>query len=258
MTPQQAYQSGNLSQALTLAMEVVKQNPSDVGARVFFAELCCIVGDLERADKQLQTLLTLSPELALTASNWRQLIRAAYSRNGVYREGETPTLIAPATPAIELALSQLVALRDGDETAIQAGIGKSEQLAASNVIVNGKQASDIRDLDDVQTTVFEFFGTNGNYFWIDINQIEHLQFETPERPLDLLWRKCSLTVTSGSEGVVFMPAIYPNTTDDSQQLLGRSTDWKNHLGLELGLGLREFWVDDEVINIMDLNTLTRT
>ncbi|BFM08566.1 type VI secretion system accessory protein TagJ [Halioxenophilus aromaticivorans] len=257
MNPKQAYQDGDLSQAMTLAAEVVKQNPSDVTARVFFAELCCIVGDLERADKQLQTLITLAPELVLTASNWRQLIRAAYARNSVYQEGATPTLVAPPSPDVERALHQLVALHNNfleTETT-----DSDENSSPANVVftVNQSSTAALRDLDDLNADILEFLGTNGNYFWVELSQIESLHLETPERPLDLLWRKCRLITNGGSDGVVFMPTIYPNTSDDTQQLLGRSTDWVNRNGLELGLGLREFLVGDEVLSIMDLKSLVR-
>ena len=259
MTPQQAYKAGDLSQAMTLAIETVKHNPSDIGARVFFAELCCIVGDLERADKQLQTLLTLAPELGLTASNWRQLIRAAFARTAVYREGATPTLVSPATPAIELALANLLAIRDNQTAPIGDNTGAADQpQMVANLQVNGKPVQIMRDLDDINATVLEFLGSNGNYFWVDLNQVESLTFEPPQRPLDLLWRKCNLTIASGSDGVVFMPTIYPHTLDDSQQLLGKSTAWHNRSGLELGLGLREFLVDDDILSVMEIDSITQS
>lgn len=253
-----AYQSGDLTSALSLAVSAVKENPSDETSRIFLAEVCCVVGDLERADKQLQTLLTLSPELAITASNWRQLIRAAYSRKSVYEEGETPTLIGPATPAIELALSQLIALRGNDEQTLQASTQTTAELELSTgLTINGEKLELQRDLDDINAQVFEFLGSNGKYFWVDFSQIERIEFSAPERPLDLLWRKCSISTKAGSDGVVFMPTIYPTTSDDPLQLMGRQTAWQTHSGLELGNGLREFLVGEEAVSILDIKLIER-
>lgn len=258
MTAHEAFQQGDLTTALTLAADAVKAKPSNAASRIFLAELCCIVGDLERADKQLQTLITLDPESALIASNWRQLIRAAYARNAVFNDSEVPTLIGPATPAIEIALKQLVAVREGDDTAAPALLEQAQAaVLTSDLLINNQPVEVFRDLDDINAQVFEFLGTNGNYFWIDVRQIKNLEFAAPERPLDLLWRKCTIATDSGSDGVVFMPSIYPRTQDDSRQLLGRHTDWQDCNGFELGLGLREFLVDDEVMSVLDLQTIAR-
>jgi len=258
MNVNEAYKAGNLALALSLSAQEVKQKPKDVAARVLFAELCCIAGDLERADKQLQTLLTLSPELAFTTSNWRQLIRAAYSRANVYHEGEVPTLIAEVTPAIEVALAQLVALRSNDKSAMDETLNQSVNTpSATHFAINGAVCFEFRDLDDVNANILEFLGTNGKYFWVDLCQVESITFEKPQRPLDLLWRKCNLTISNGSDGVVFMPTVYPFTQEDPECLLGRSTAWQNQLGCELGSGLREFLVNDDVLSVMELESIAR-
>ena len=51
-----AFKAGNLTDAIAAAIEQVRANPADRGKRMFFAELCCFAGDLERPDKQLDVL----------------------------------------------------------------------------------------------------------------------------------------------------------------------------------------------------------
>ncbi len=48
MTAQECYEAGNLSDAVTAALDEVRQAPTDVGRRWFLCELLALAGDLER------------------------------------------------------------------------------------------------------------------------------------------------------------------------------------------------------------------
>lgn len=247
----QCYKNGDIETAIQLLKQQVKQSPSDLQARVFLSELLCLNGDLLKADGQLQSLVVTAPDMMLLVSNWRQLISAAYVREAVYRREATPTLIADATPGIKSAMAKLLSNQNEAGADSQAQKSKDKGL----LLVNGEPSEVLLDLDELQGPVLEFLGTNGDYFWIDISQVVSLICHKPERPLDLLWRKCELVTTTGSEGVVFMPAIYPLESSDMQCKLGRATDWRELDGLQRGMGLREFLVGDQFLNVHDLESI---
>ncbi|MFX5821152.1 type VI secretion system accessory protein TagJ, partial [Acinetobacter baumannii] len=59
-------------------------------------------------------------------------------------------------------------------------------------------------------------------------RLASLEFEAARRPRDLYWRRTAITLKDGTEGVVYLPAIYPwagPTPPAPALLLGRETDW---------------------------------
>jgi len=252
------YQEGNLTAAIEAIADEIRNEPNNANKRAFLVELLCFQGDFERADKQLNTLVTLETQAALMVGTWRQLIRAAQLRQDVYDSGCIPDVIEVPTPAIENALALSVALRDDKATDITALIaGIDEKAVAAQYRINDNNVQDWRDLDDMNASILEVLASNGKYFWVDFSQVVELQFSAPERPLDLLWRKANITLTNGTEGEVFIPAMYPLAEDsDDATKLGRKTQWVEHNGLVRGQGLRTWLVGDEALSIMEFETMS--
>jgi type VI secretion system protein ImpE len=125
--------------------------------------------------------------------------------------------------------------------------------------VDGNPFDDFRDTDDLTLSVLEVITSGGKYFWVPFSRIESIEFEKPERPRDLIWRRAHLIVSDGPDGEVFIPAIYAGSTaepDDSFKL-GRVTEWKGNEGTPIrGIGQRVFQVGREDIPIMDLGLVT--
>lgn len=258
-TSKEYYQQGKLSQAISELGKELTSKPNDAVKRAFLAELLCITDDLDRADAQLDILASLEPEKALTIGTWRQLIRAAKTRKEVYEDGRTPDVIDEPTSRIKTLLNTQISLRENDDQSVkQLTIELENNREPCAAIVNGETVEDLRDLDDLCAGVLEVMATNGMYYWVDFSQISSLEFEAPERPLDLLWRKASIVLHKGTEGEVFIPSIYATPTDDSEALLGRKTDWLETGGLVRGLGQRNWLVGDQVLPIMELESIEFT
>ncbi|MDO6421796.1 type VI secretion system accessory protein TagJ [Saccharophagus degradans] len=256
-TASEEYSAGNIQAALTAIAEEIKASPSDAKKRAFFVELLCIAGEYERADQQLNTLVVLDPQSAITVGTWRQLIRAAQSRMDVYQKNAVPDVIDQPTPVIARSLELLVALNADDATQAAAALEQLEKVAKPLCLnVNGKAVEHWRDLDDVNAYVLELLGTNGKYFWIDYAQIESIEFDQPARPLDMLWRKVTITLNNGSVGEAFVPAVYPYKAEDDAAKLGRLTQWHEQCGLSRGEGLRTWLLGDEALTVFEVNNIT--
>jgi type VI secretion system protein ImpE len=113
MNAREHYQAGQLGEAVTAALADVRKGPADADARGLLCELLCFAGDLERADKHLDALSGMHPDLALGTSLFRQLLRAEQARREVFEAGRVPELLVPPSPALSLALRAAVALRGG-------------------------------------------------------------------------------------------------------------------------------------------------
>lgn len=277
-TPSELFRAGKLDEAVEAALGLVKKNPAETNLRFQLAELSCIAGDLQRADRQLDTVSTQDPATAVGVALFRQLVRAELARRECFKEGRVPEFIGKPTPKIERHLRALVSLQAGDVAEAASLVNEVDEVEDESTtkptwVVNGQAVSSIRDLDDVLAPVLEVHTSTGKYFWIDWDQIISMTVHPPKRPADLLWRQASLSIESGPDGDVYLPAIYADelllkTTDadqidssdqyDASLKLGRSTDWiELQADLVCGRGQKSLLVGDEDLPIMQLETIER-
>ena len=186
MAAAELFAAGNLSQAVTAALDEVKRQPSDFAARWRLAEFLSLQGDLERADKQLETLLVQFPKQAMAIAQFRNLLRGEQARREIADEGRVPEFLTEPTPAIRAALAALVALRAGDsaEAARQAALAEESRTSLAGK-ADGAPFDDLRDLDDVLGGVLEAITGEGDCAWIPQEHIASIRFARPARARDL-------------------------------------------------------------------------
>lgn len=252
------FRAGRLADALAAANAEVKAAPTDLGRRVLLAELLLFSGNLERADVILDAAGQLDPSVAVVVSEFRQLLRAETARRQLYRDGRVPELLGDLEPTGQASMKALVALREGNLAEAAAAAEEAEALRPRIAgIVNGQSVDDFRDADDLIPGYIETLTTTGKYFWIPLSRIESLEFHPPKRPRDLAWRRCSMSVTAGPDGDVYIPALYftAEETDDAHRL-GRATSWSEGAGPVRGIGQRVFLAGEEDLTIMQLDALS--
>lgn len=260
MTPQELYQAGNLDEAIAAAVEEVKQRPTNTAARGLLSQLLCFAGDLERADKQLETIGKQQVEAMVSVAMIRQLIRGETARRDFYTEGRVPELLDDPPPYLRKHLEASIQIREGNPAeAARTLAAAEEERPHVGGTCDGQAFDDVRDLDDLTAPFLEVLTSNGKYYWIPFDRIETMEFRKPERPLDLLWRGVHMIVRGGPDGEVFIPCLYhgSHAEQDDQLRLGRSTDWRGDEGLPIrGLGQRILLIGEEDRPILQLNEIT--
>jgi type VI secretion system protein ImpE len=259
MTPSELYQAGRLAEAVDAALQAVKKHPTDTARRGLLCELLCFTGDLERADKQLETIGQQDPSSMVGVSMFRQLLRAETARQQFFREGRLPEFLGEITPLLQRHLEASVCLREGDPQQAAGILAEAEaQRPPVQGICDGTAFDDLRDLDDLTAPLLEVLTSTGKYFWVPMERVEWLEFHPPQRPQDLLWRRAHMVVAGGPDGEVFLPALYPHSpaSQDDQLRLGRGTQWTGGDGAPVqGLGQRIFLVGDQDKTILELKQI---
>ena len=259
MNAKECFEAGQLADAVEAALAEVKRYPTELHRRNFLCELLCYGGDLERADKQLDTMTVQDPDAAIGISLFRQLVRAEQARRDFYLSGRLPEFVDEPTPAQKLQLEASIMLREGDaERALQL-LTQAEELSSScSGTSDGQPFDEFRDLDDLLSSSLEVLTTTGKYYWIPIDRVELIEFRDPQYPRDLLWRAAHMVVRGGPDGEVYIPALYTGScgSEDAGIQLGRATDWiGEETGLVRGMGQRMFLVGEEARPILSLGTL---
>lgn len=256
------FEAGRLSDAIAAGNEEVKAAPQDIQRRSLLAELLCVAGDLERAERQFDAIATQDPTTAVRVAALRQLVRADMARRQVWTEGRMPEFAGTPPEHVTLRLEALMHLREGRAEEAAACLARAEE--ARPVVAgthNGVPFEDFRDLDDLTAGIFEVMTVTGKYFWIPLEQVDEAVFTVPSRPLDSAWRTVQMTVRGGPEGEVVVPATYPVLSGELREALrlGRATDWiEDRAGFVTGQGLRCFLVGEESVSILDLRALAFT
>ena len=260
MSASDLFRAGKLKEAITAAVDEVRNHPTDTGRRLFLSELLCFAGDLERADNHLDAVGHNDPQIMPWIVTFRQLIRAEQSRQDFFAKGRLPEFLTRPEGAVAQLLEASIRVREGalQEAALLLDQAEESRRRMTG-ICDGQTFQDFRDLDDQTCCVLEVITTNGTYYWIPISQVESIEFHEPERSRDLIWRRTHLIVRDGPDGEVYLPVLYPGASAeaDDQIRLGRQTDWRGGDAVPVrGVGQRTFLVGDDARSIMELKTIT--
>lgn len=258
-----ALRAGDIPGALAAATAAVKAAPTDADARWLMAELLLLTGDAERADRMLDAAALQEPNPAVL--EFRKLLRAEVVRTQVQREGRAPKYQGDdATAAQQAALRARMLLRLGDTAGASAAAQDIETLrppAPGHLEdAQGQRVAfdDLRDADDLMAAEFEVLTTAGDHLLVPVARVRSLSFDAPRRTRDLVWRRCSIDLKDGTEGVVYMPALYLGSVPETESalLLGRATEWTDEAdGPVRGRGQRMLLVGEEVLPLTALHTV---
>ena len=258
-----ALRAGDIAGALATATAAVKAAPTDADARWLMAELLLLTGEAERADRMLDAAALHEPNPAVL--EFRKLLRAEVYRTQVLREGRAPKYQGDdATPAQQAALRARMLLRLGDVAAANAAAAEIETLRApapgrlEDAEGSSVPFDDLRDADDLLSAELEVLTAAGDHLLVPVARVRSLAFDAPRRTRDLVWRRCTIDLKDGTEGVVFLPALYlgaaPET--DNALLLGRATEWTDPAdGPVRGRGQRMLLVGEQVLPFTSLTTV---
>lgn len=261
MSATEHFRAGRLQDALTAQTQAVKSNPADPAKRLFLFQLLCFTGDLDRAEKQIDAVKFGDPASDLAVLLFRRMLDAERERRKVFREGKAPTTLAEPPAHMRHRLEALRALREGKLTqAVEALRAAAQSQPAIQGMINGKPFTSLRDLDDRFATVLEVFLPQGLYGWLPIDQVKKISINAPRTPTDLIWASANLELAGGHSMQVFLPALYPDTENgtDDQLRLGYRTDWtEQESGIITGLGMHTFLVDEqEELGILEWREVT--
>jgi type VI secretion system protein ImpE len=227
MNANELFKAGKIDEAVKVLASELRNDPTDIRSRTFLFELLCFLGELDRAERQLDILSDLSKEAGMGTLIYRSALQAERLRREMFDKKTFPE--TPVDPAPQ-------------------------------VVLNGTPVGTIEDADPRIGARLEVFAA-GAYLWLPFAHISSIKIEAPKRLRDLIWIPAILNTSSTcgglSLGEVMIPALTPLAFRHPQDSvrLGRETLWEDVEGSAVPIGQKMLLVDGEEFPILDVRTL---
>jgi type VI secretion system protein ImpE len=272
----QLLRGGDLQQALDRLQDQVRADPSNPKLRVFLFQLFAVLGQWDRALKQLAVVKDLDAEALLMVQTYEQAIRCEALRSSIFAGQRTPLIFGQPEPWIAQLLeslrlhcggnyAQAVAVRDQafEQAPASAGtirlFGAAEETGTSTA-AQPAQSESFDWLADADTRLGPMLEAivNGNYYWIPLHRIGRIDLEPPTDLRDLVWMPAHFVWANQGETVGLIPTRYVGSeqSDDDQARLSHKTLWTEvAAGIFTGTGQRMFTTDRGEYSLLDIRQI---
>lgn len=227
MDAKEHLQAGRLQEALASLQDAVRKAPANVSLRLLLFELQCVLGEWEKAVRQLQVMGELDAEYLLFSQGFRAAIQCEVLRSEVFSGNRTPLIFGEPEPWMSwlvqanhlVAKGQIEASRELREKAL-------EEAPTSVGKINGEPFAWLADSDSRLGPMLEVM-IEGKYYWVPFVRITAIELETPKSLRDLIWIGGRFTWSNGGDAAGLIPVRYPETerAEDSAFKLSRKTEW---------------------------------
>jgi type VI secretion system protein ImpE len=258
LAAERSLRDGSPREALLFLQDEVRAKPADAKLRVFLFQLLCVLGDWERALKQLDLAATLDPAALAMAQTYREGILCELLRAQIFAGQKSPMIFGDPDTWLALLIEAL--LREGrGELAAGESLRQQafEQAPGTSGNIDGQPFAWLADADMRLGPVLEAV-INGRYYWIPFARLTRLVLETPTDLRDCVWMPAHLQFANGGESVALVPTRYPGSekAEDGLIVLARKTVWDEpRQGFFCGLGQRILATDTSEYGLMDVRDI---
>ena len=247
---------GNLEAALSAGKGAVRDDPGDPEARAQLFQLFCLNGEWDRADAQLDALLTSANQQAPIWKQFQILMKLEHQRLDCHQKAEAPPIVgepadwmAPFAKAFEMHQS-------GDI----AGGAALRAEALDNASASAGRIGDVEfgwlmDGDGRYGPMLEaFLPTEGDYCWVPFSTLTSLRVEKPVQVNHFVWIPAHFTWSDGRVLHGYVPTRYVGSEGgDANLALARGTEWAD-AGSDVftGIGQRVLMSADDDFPILEI------
>lgn len=245
--------AGDLQSARASLNEILKKSPSDQAARMYLFQLLCVLCDWDKAEAQLRSLASLSPEAQMLSVTYAMAIAAERERAAAFAGvGPAAVLVADHAWAGEVAAALMLEGR-GVPGAEERRSAAFDQAGDTPGRIDELAFDWIADADPRFGPTFEAI-VAGRWGLIPFDAVETVISKGPSDLRDLVWLPAKIMFRTGQSVNAMLPARYPGLTSQSptDHLLARATGWD----AEQGQGARVWALGGgEEISLLSLRNL---
>ena len=255
---ERSVREGDLTGALKLLQDEVRQHPAKADLRVFLFQLLSVLGEWERARTQLGVAADLDAKTLAMAQMYREALNCEQLRAEVFAGRKSPVIFGEPEAWLALLIESLLSeSRSGPDAAQSLRSQAFEAAPASAGSIDGQAFEWIADADMRLGPVCEAV-INGRYYWVPFARLARIDLEAPADLRDVVWMPAHFEFANGGEAVGVIPTRYPGSEadQDAQVRLGRKTVWaEQSAGVFTGLGQRILTTDAGEHPLMDVRSI---
>ena len=259
MTPEDHLKAGDPVAALEALQALVRAKPADAKLRIFLFQLLCVLGDWNRAIRQLKVCGELDPGALQMAQAYREAIICEVYREKVFAGDKAPLVFGEPQEWLAWLIEAQKLLAAGNFAAAADLRGKAFEAApATSGNLDGTAFEWIADADMRFGPVLEAV-VNGRYFWLPFSQITQISFDPPTDLRDAVWTAANIKLANEGSVVALIPSRYPNSgqTGTAGEKLSRATSWVD-AGADtfVGTGQRLLSTDTGDVALLDARVIS--
>ena len=258
MIAEERLRGGNLDEALNQLQNQVRGDPSNPKYRVFLFQLLAVLGQWDRALKQLQVAGELDAGTLAMVQTYREALRCEALRTEVFAGRRSPLVFGDPDPWLAQLIEALRLTAEGKHAAAERLREQAfEGAPASPGEVNGARFEWIADADPRLGPALEAV-VSGRYYWIPFARVQEIQLEEPADLRDLVWTPAQFRWANGGEAVGLIPTRYPGSESDADDRvrLARQTEWVEETAASVfGRGQRMLATDAGEYPLLELRSL---
>jgi type VI secretion system protein ImpE len=257
MKPEELLKEGRLDDALKSLQQVVRDDPANPKPRVFLFQLFSILGDLNRANTQLQVLADMDSDSMMLSRIFTPILPCEAIRREVFAGKRTPIIFGEPPEwvgSLVEAMSFFGRGEYGSGTKLRDQAFEAAPATAGKV--NGESFEWIADADERLGPVLEVI-LEGRYCWVPFSRIRELFIEPVTDLRDLVWAPAQFVWENGGEASGHIPARYTETENarENSLKLARKTEWFDHGGVHTGLGQRVLATDANEYPLLEIRKI---
>jgi type VI secretion system protein ImpE len=257
MKHEEYLRQGQLPEALASLQEQVRNDPANSKYRILLFQLLAVLGQWERALKQLDVIRGMDDSALAMVHLYRSAIASEMFREQVFRGEREPVFLGQPEEWQALLLQALKLTAEGKHAAAEDVRSRAFELApTSGGTLNGAAFAWIADADPRLGPTLEVI-IDGGYRWVSFAHIRTLTVEAPEDLRDVVWLPAHILWQSGGEAYALIPTRYPGSAQRAAALaLSRRTEWEQAVdGVYLGYGQRMLATDADEYPLMEVRVV---
>lgn len=250
--------AGDLEGCLQEVTAQVRADGSAIAPRVFLFQLFCVLGEWERARRQLYVLKDMDAGTIPMFEVYDSVIQCEHVRGAVFAGQRAPLVFGQPGQWMADLVAAVAALGQGRaDEAERLRDAAFDQAPSVSGKINEQDFEWLADADGRLGPVLEVM-LKGQYYWVPMDAVASISMEPPGDLRDLVWMPAEFRWRNGGEAVGFIPTRYPGTEsgDDSRLKLSRLTEFDEvSEDLVLGRGQRLLVTDQDDYPLLSISSI---
>ncbi|MCX6874551.1 MAG: type VI secretion system accessory protein TagJ [Verrucomicrobia bacterium] len=252
---------GQLMAAVELCKQSVRNQPSSIEARVALYELSVFLGEWDRCQNQVETIMTLGGDPLHWLGHLAN-IHASRARCQCWLGCQRPPVVGVCDDAEQAMFAALwdaiVQAAAGDTSLTEAHVAEHGGMVFGPGKLNGVEFAEISTIDSRLPGVMEI-SDGGEYAWLWLGAVSRIEMQGGAKNLaEIAWIPARVFLGNGEVKAVSIFGLYPGTEQSANPLvmLGKDTEWdETHETLSFGRGGQLLYADERPIPFQQIRLI---